>query len=100
MENAQISTGTISHLGGDGAEEFAHCVLILEVAEHNTTVVRSIFLALCHQRFEVRLEGLGLRHGCGDALVLDQGRSHVGEHCLAVPALAAEMIDCFIVSHR
>ena len=52
------------------------------------------------ERFEIGLQSLCLGLGGDNPLVKDERRSHVGEESLAMSALAAEMINCFIVSHR
>ena len=99
VEDTEVSTGTIGHFGSDGAEELGRCLFVLEVAEDNAAGVGSIFFGLGDEGLNVRLEGLGFGLGGGDPLLQDEGGCHVGQHSLAVTALATKMIDCSIVSH-
>ena len=99
VEDTEVSTGTIGHLGSDGAEEFGRCLFVFQIAEDHAARVGSIFFGLGDKGLYVRLQGLGLGLGGGDPLLQDEGGCHVGEHRLAVTALTTKMIDCSIVSH-
>ena len=43
VEDTEVSTGTIGHLGSDGAEEFCSCLFVLQIAEDNAAGVSCIF---------------------------------------------------------
>ena len=83
MEDTEVSAGTVCDLGGDGAEKLTDSVLVLEITEDDTAVVRGVFLALGDKRFHIGLECLGLGLGGYDPLVEDKRGSHVGEEGLA-----------------
>jgi hypothetical protein len=99
VEDTEVSTGTIGHLGSNGAEEFCSCLFVFQIAEDHAARVGSIFFGLGDKGLYVRLQGLSLGLGSGDPLLQDEGGCHVGKQGLAVTALTTKMIDCSIVSH-
>ena len=60
-----------------------------------TPIVQSAALAEGHDFFGDGTRGLGFGHGGFDALVLDQAADQVGEHGVAMIALAAELVRAF-----
>ena len=58
-----------------------------------------VLFRLCDERFHIGLQSLCLGNGCLNPLVENQRSSHIGKEGFAMTALAAKVVDCFIVPH-
>src|SRR5690606_37840539 len=99
LQHAGISASSILVTGTEHIEQLLGHLFIAEPRRRKPARVE--IAALCERDVLVHHapQVLGLRQGRHDLLVADEGCSHVGEHRLAMPAVAAELPAEFPVSH-
>ena len=99
LDNACVTTGTISDFLCDNSEEFLQGFFILQVAEHNATRVGAVILRAGEQGLNIFFQGLCLSEGRSDSFVHNQRNCHVSQHSLTVVCSTAQMIEFLSVSH-
>lgn len=68
LDDAGITTGTVGNLHCDRAKELLDGLLVLKIAEDNTTAIGGVVLCTGDKRLNVLLQCLGLCEGRSDSL--------------------------------
>ena len=89
LDDACVSAGTVGDLGSHVAEELCHGLFLLQVSEDSTAGVGGVVLRLGDQGLYIHSQCFSLGDGGLDPLVEDERAGHVGQHRLAVTALAS-----------
>lgn len=77
LDNAGVTTRTVSHFHRDFLEQLCYGIFILQVTKYDTARVGRIVLRLGDQRLNVLLQRFSLCKSRSDSFVLDQRNGHV-----------------------
>ena len=100
LQHARIAAGSVLVPGGQSVEQLLGHVLVAQTARSKAARVEVAALGKRDVLVHHALQVLGLGQGRHDLLVTDEGCRQVGEHGLAVAAVAAETPAELLVSHR
>src|SRR6202035_4355102 len=100
LEDARVAAGAPGVARCHLLEQLVHGELVLR--ERRERLPASVQIAALGQRdqlLDLRLDGLGLRLGRLDPLVLDDLLAQVHQQRLAVRGVPAELVSCLLMTH-
>ena len=84
FQDTGISSGAIGDLYGDFFEQLRNRLFVLQIAEHYSSRVGSVFFCTVDQGFNVYSQCFRFCQRSEDSFVKNQRRSHIGQQGVAV----------------
>ena len=99
LDDAEVAALTVFDLSTDLSEQLSDRMLVLQMTEDFTTIVRRVLLTAVDDRLSILTERFGFGQCGRDPLVTDKRRGHRRERRLAMRTRAPKLESFFLVSH-